>query len=304
MSWQPAKDPVAAEPPPDAVEMAIVPRTRDLGDGFVVRRVLPFAQRRMVGPFIFFDAMGPTLFQGGRGLDVRPHPHIGLATVTYLFDGEIIHRDSLGNVQAIRPGDVNWMTAGRGIAHSERSDRARLAQEPRLSGIQSWVALPRRDEETAPGFTHHPAATLPTIEGDGATLRVIAGELFGRRAPAATFSDMFYADLRLDPGARLALPADHEERAAFLVEGDVDLAGRIHAPGQLLVFRPGAEIVLTALRAARLMLLGGEPMDGPRHIWWNFVSSSRGRIEAAKADWKGGRFAAVIGDSEFIPLPE
>ena len=305
MSWQPAKEPVvAADRSPDPVEMAIVPRTRDLGDGFQVRRVLPFVNRRMVGPFIFFDAMGPTLFEGGHGLDVRPHPHIGLATVTYLFAGEIIHRDSLGNVQAIRPGDVNWMTAGRGIAHSERSDRSRLAQEPRLFGIQSWVALPKRDEEAAPDFAHHPGATLPVIDGEGKSLRLIAGELFGARAPARTFSAMFYADALLDPGARLALPAEHEERAAFLVEGAVDLAGETHAAGQLLVFRPGAEIVLAAPSGARLMLLGGAPMDGPRHIWWNFVSSSPERIEAAKADWKAGRFAQVVGETEFIPLPE
>jgi len=304
MSWQPAKEPAVAAAPPGPVEMAIMPRTRDLGDGFEVRRVLPFVDRRMVGPFIFFDAMGPTVFERGRSLDVRPHPHIGLATVTYLFAGEIIHRDSLGNVQPIRPGDVNWMTAGRGIAHSERSDRARLAQEPRLFGIQSWVALPARDEETEPAFVHHPAATLPVIEGEGTNLRLIAGTLLGARAPASTFSDMFYADVLLSPGARLALPAEHEERAAFLVEGAVDLAGEAHAPGQLLVFRPGAAVVLAAAAGARLMLLGGAPLDGPRHIWWNFVSSSPQRIEAAKADWKAGRFGQVVGEKEFIPLPE
>jgi redox-sensitive bicupin YhaK (pirin superfamily) len=196
------------------------------------------------------------------------------------------------------------MTAGRGIAHSERSDRARLAQEPRLSGIQSWVALPSRDEESAPAFAHHPGATLPVIDGEGKRVRLIAGELFGARAPVRTFSAMFYADVSLDPGARLALPAEHEERAAFLIEGAVDLAGQTHAPGQLLVFRSGTEIVLAAPSGARLMLLGGAPMDGPRHIWWNFVSSSSERIEAAKADWKAGRFARVIGETEFIPLPE
>ncbi|HKW54780.1 MAG TPA: pirin family protein [Stellaceae bacterium] len=305
MSWQPAKEPAAAAAPsPDPVEIAIVPRTRDLGDGFEVRRVLPFVNRRMVGPFVFFDAMGPTLFERGHGLDVRPHPHIGLATVTYLFAGEIIHRDSLGNVQPIRPGDVNWMTAGRGIAHSERSDRARLAEEPRLFGIQSWVALPQRDEETAPDFAHHPGATLPVIEGEGKNVRLIAGALFGARAPVRTFSEMFYADVLLEPGARLALPANDEERAAFLVEGTLDLASEAHAPGQLLVFRPGIEIVLGAPGGARLMLLGGAPMDGPRHIWWNFVSSSPERIAAAKADWKAGRFSPVIGETEFIPLPE
>ncbi len=258
----------------------------------------------MVGPFVFFDEMGPATFAAGQGIDVRPHPHIGLATVTYLFEGEIVHRDSLGTVQPIRPGDVNWMTAGRGIAHSERTDPAQRREGARLSGIQSWVALPRRDEETAPDFAHHPAATLPVMEGDGARLRLIAGALFGDRAPVRTFSEMFYADLSLDGGARVALPAEHEERAAFLVEGSVDVGGESFAAGQLLVFRPGTEIVIAAPGTARLMLLGGEPMDGPRHIWWNFVSSSPARIEAAKADWKEGRFAAVTGETEFIPLPE
>jgi redox-sensitive bicupin YhaK (pirin superfamily) len=305
MSWQPAKEPEAesAQAAPD-VEMVIVPRGRDLGDGFEVRRVLPFAKRRMVGPFIFFDSFGPTLFDVGRGLDVRPHPHIGLATLTYLFEGEILHRDSLGTIQSVLPGDVNWMTAGRGIAHSERTPPAQRRQGARLHGIQSWVALPQRDEETAPGFSHHPGASLPVIEGERAELRLIAGTLFGARAPVRTFSDMFYADLRLAAGARLALAPEHEERAAFLVEGGVDIAGASYAPGQLLVFRPDAEIVIAAPEAARLMLLGGEPMDGPRHIWWNFVASSPARIEAAKADWKAGRFAPVTGESEFIPLPE
>ncbi len=303
MSWRPAKEPQVGAGAAGPVETVIVPRTRDLG-GFEVRRVLPSAERRMVGPFVFFDEMGPATFAAGQGIDVRPHPHIGLATVTYLFEGEIVHRDSLGTVQPIRPGDVNWMTAGRGIAHSERTDPAQRREGTRLSGIQSWVALPRRDEETAPDFAHHPAARLPVMEGDGARLRLIAGALFGDRAPVRTFSEMFYADLSLDGGARVALPAEHEERAAFLVEGSVDVGGESFAAGQLLVFRPGTEIVIAAPGTARLMLLGGEPMDGPRHIWWNFVSSSPARIEAAKADWKEGRFAAVTGETEFIPLPE
>ena len=305
MSWQPAREPESeGAGDPGAIEVAIVPRTRDLGDGFEVRRVLPFARRRMVGPFIFFDAMGPTLFAPGRGLDVRPHPHIGLATLTYLFDGEILHRDCLGNVQPIRPGEVNWMTAGRGIAHSERTDAALRQKGSRLFGIQSWVALPRRDEETAPSFTHHPKPALPLIEGEGKSVRLIAGSFQGKRSPVDTFSATLYADVALGPGARLAVPAEHEERAAFLVEGSVAIAGESWAPGQLLVFRPKAEIVLAAPAGARLVLLGGEPMDGPRHIWWNFVSSSAERIEAAKADWKAGRFAAVTGDNDFIPLPE
>ena len=305
MSWQPAQEPqIEAEPKTSPVEMAIVPRTRDLGGGFEVRRVLPFAKRRMVGPFIFFDAMGPTLFEAGRGLDVRPHPHIGLATVTYLFEGEILHRDSLGNIQPIRPGEVNWMTAGRGIAHSERTDAAIRRQSSRLAGIQSWGALPKRDEEGEPDFAHHGKGTLPLIEGEGKSVRLIAGALFGKRSPVRVFSDMFYVDVRLQPSSRLSVPAQHEERGAFLVEGSVEIAGETHAPGQLLVFRPKSEIVITSAAPARLLLLGGEPMDGPRHIWWNFVSGSAERIEAAKADWKAGRFAPVVGDAEFIPLPE
>jgi redox-sensitive bicupin YhaK (pirin superfamily) len=302
MSWQPAEEP-AARPTANAIETVIVPRTRDLG-GFTVRRVLPAIARRMVGPFVFFDAMGPTLFEAGHGIDVRPHPHIGLATVTYLFEGEILHRDNLGNVQAIEPGAVNWMTAGSGIAHSERTDAAlRRAPSP-LSGIQSWVALPQRDEETAPSFFHHAAATLPVIAGDGLSLRLIAGTLFGEASPVRVFSPMVYADATLAPGARLPLTREHEERAAFLVTGAVTIAGQSHASGDLLVFAKGADIVITATESARLMLLGGAPMDGPRHIWWNFVSSSKERIEAAKADWRQGRFATVIGETEFIPLPE
>jgi redox-sensitive bicupin YhaK (pirin superfamily) len=303
MSWQPTQEPTA-EPEPGAVETVIVPRARDLGDGFTVARLLPFAKRRMIGPFIFFDAMGPTDFAAGRGIDVRPHPHIGLATVTYLFEGEILHRDSLGNVQPIRPGEVNWMTAGSGITHSERSDAALRQKPSRLHGIQSWVALPRRDEETAPAFAHHARASLPVIEGEGKSVRLIAGSFAGKSAPVETFSPMLYADVVLGPGARLALPAEHEERGAYLVAGAVTIAGQSHAPGNLLVFRPKADIVITAPQGARLMLLGGAPLEGPHYIWWNFVSSSEARIAAAKADWRDGRFAPVAGDSEFIPLPE
>jgi redox-sensitive bicupin YhaK (pirin superfamily) len=286
----------------NTVQVTIEPRRRDLG-GFSVRRVLPAIERRMVGPFIFFDALGPVVFGAGEGIDVRPHPHIGLATVTYLFEGDIVHRDSLGSVQEIVAGDVNWMTAGRGIVHSERSDPAKRRAGMRHSGIQSWVALPEREEETEPDFHHHAAAALPLVEGEGKRVRLIAGTLFGARAPVRVFSDMFYADAQLATGARLALPPEHEERALFTVEGTVDIAGRSHAQGQLLVLAPGAEIVIAAREPARLMLLGGEPMDGPRHIWWNFVSSSSERIEAAKADWRAGRFPTVPGDPEFTPLP-
>jgi redox-sensitive bicupin YhaK (pirin superfamily) len=299
------------EPPATAagrLETIIVPRTSDLGGGFEVRRALPSRQRRMVGPFIFFDQMGPIVFRAGTGLDVRPHPHIGLATVTYLFEGEILHRDSLGTVQPIQPGAVNWMTAGSGIVHSERTGPDARAQGGPLFGIQSWVALPQAHEETAPAFAHHDKNSLPVIEGDGARVRLIAGTLCGARAPVRTASAMVYADARLAPGARFVLGTEHEERAAYLIEGSVELpeCGEPFVTGQLLIFRPGAEIVLTAAKTApaRLMLLGGAPMDGPRHIWWNFVSSSKERIEQAKADWKEGRFAPVPAETEFIPLPE
>jgi redox-sensitive bicupin YhaK (pirin superfamily) len=285
-------------------EAIVVPRTRDLGDGFEVRRVLPSAQRRTVGPFVFFDQMGPTVLRPGTGLDVRPHPHIGLATVTYLFEGEILHRDSLGTVQPIRPGEVNWMTAGRGIVHSERTPPEVRKNGTRLFGIQTWVGLPRDREEVDPSFAHHAEGELPMLDGEGKRVRLIAGALYGSRSPLAVFSDMFYADAALDGGARLELPADHEERAIYIAEGSVDIAGEIFEAGRLLVFRLGAPVTLTAVGSARLLLLGGAPMDGPRHLWWNFVSSSKERIEQAKADWKQGRFATVPGETEFIPLPE
>jgi redox-sensitive bicupin YhaK (pirin superfamily) len=287
---------------PNALETIVVPHSRDLG-GFSVRRVLPAIERRMVGPFAFFDQMGPAMFDPGTSIDVRPHPHIGLATVTYLFEGEILHRDTLGSVQAIRPGEINWMTAGRGIAHSERTGPETRAAGGRLAGIQSWVALPKDDEETEPGFAHHGTAALPTVAGDGKEVRLLIGAAFGARSPVRTFSETLYADIALEAGARLAVPNGPEERALYLVEGTVAMDGEEFAPGRLLVLRPATEIVATARSAARLMLLGGAPLDGPRHVWWNFVSSSRDRIEQAKADWQAGRFPAVPGDSEFIPLP-
>jgi redox-sensitive bicupin YhaK (pirin superfamily) len=305
MSWLPDADPIPGDRRScNAIETVIVPRARDLG-GFQVRRALPSAERQMVGPFIFWDQMGPAEWAPGEGIDVRPHPHIGLATVTYLFEGEIFHRDSLGSAQAIRPGDVNWMTAGRGIAHSERSS-PEWRQRPgrRMFGIQSWLALPADAEETAPAFHHHGAASLPVIAGEGKHVRLIAGSLFGETSPAATFSDMFYADVRLDPGASIPLPAVHEERAIYIADGAVDVAGDLFGAGQMLVFRPGDEITVQAVMAARLLFLGGEPMGGPRYIWWNFVSSSRERIEQAKEDWAQRRFDSVPGDeAEFIPLP-
>lgn len=287
-----------------APELVLAPPIRDLGDGFQVRRALPSARRRLVGPFIFLDQMGPVAFRQGQGLDVRPHPHIGLATVTYLFDGEILHRDSLGAVKTIQPGAVNWMTAGRGIVHSERTRPDRRRAGERLYGLQAWVALPAKAEESEPGFIHVPAHLLPVIEEPGVRARLIVGSLAGVSAPVAVFSPMFYADVSLAAGARFTLGDEHEQRAAYLVEGSVRVAASDHAPGQLLIFPPGGAAVLKAVTAARLMVLGGAAMDGPRHIWWNFVSSSKERIEQAKAEWRAQRFAPVPGESEFIPLPE
>jgi len=294
-----------AERLPEGLEQVILPRAHDVG-GFEVRRALPARRRQMVGPFIFFDQMGPGEFLSGKGLDVRPHPHIGLSTVTYLFEGAIQHRDSLGTDQPIVPGDVNWMTAGRGITHSERTGMALRSSGSRLFGIQSWVALPHAAEEVAPAFAHHAAATLPVLEDSGLRLRLIAGEGWGARAPVATHSELFYADAALAPGATLPLPDHHEERAAYVLEGEVTVAGDRFAPGRMLVFRAGDRLALRAgPQGARLLLLGGAAMDGPRYLFWNFVSSSRERIEQAKADWKAGRFGKVPGDEqEFIPLPE
>jgi redox-sensitive bicupin YhaK (pirin superfamily) len=286
-----------------SVELVIPGRPRDIG-GFEVRRVLPVAGHRMVGPFIFLDEMGPKELAPGSGIDVRPHPHIGLATVTYLFAGEILHRDSLGTVQPIRPGEVNWMTAGRGIVHSERTAPERRQAGGPLHGIQSWVALPRRHEETAPAFAHHGHAALPVIEGEGKTVRLIAGRLFGASSPVATLSELFYADAALAAGARLDVPADDAERAVYVVTGEIAVEGKTYGSGQLLVLQPGAAVTLAANRAARMMLLGGERLDGERHIFWNFVSSSKDRLEQAKADWRAERFSAVPGETERIPLPE
>jgi redox-sensitive bicupin YhaK (pirin superfamily) len=280
-------------------------RPRDLG-GFSVRRVLPAGGQQTVGPFIFFDHMGPATFAPGDGVDVRPHPHIGLATVTYLFAGEFMHRDSLGTAQLIRPGDVNWMVAGRGIVHSERTPsaaRSALDGAP-LHGIQTWVALPGEHEETAPSFEHHPAPTLPEINGPGVTLRLIAGAAYGRLAPTAVFSPMFYLVATLEAGAEVELPAEYAERAAYVVEGEVDAAGERHGVGRMIVYEAGVQASLHAATPTRVMLLGGAPLDGPRHVWWNFVSSSPERIERAKVDWREQRFAEVPGDSERIPLPE
>lgn len=281
----------------------VPPRVHDLG-GFQVRRAVPALQARSVGPFVFVDHMGPAVFEPGRGIDVRPHPHIGLATVTFLWSGTITHRDSLGSLQDISPGDVNWMTAGRGIAHSERTPAALRAGEHPLHGMQTWVALPRADEETAPAFHHHPAATLPQQRRAGAWLRVIAGRGYGEESPVRVFADTLYVAIDLEPGAELALDAPHAERALYLLEGEAQLDGADLPTRHLIVLDPGARPRLRARSPLKAMLLGGEPLDGPRHLWWNFVSSSRERIEQAKRDWQEGRFGAVPGDHESIPLPE
>ncbi|MGA7450706.1 MAG: pirin family protein [Rhodoplanes sp.] len=304
MSFFPAPDPSDGDQRAcNAIAQVIVPRTSDLG-GFQVRRALPSAQRRMVGPFIFLDEMGPVEFRSGQGLDVRPHPHIGLATVTYLFAGEIMHRDSIGSAVAIRPGEVNWMTAGRGIAHSERTaPNHRRAGEP-LHGLQCWVAMPSALEESAPAFVHHDAAELPVEAGEGKTVRVVAGSLYGKTSPLATLSPTIFADVTLAAGASLPLDAEAEERAIYVVAGEIDILGDRFSAGRLLVFRPRDRIKVTAVTPTRLAILGGAAMDGPRHIWWNFVSSRRDRIEGAKADWKSGRFDPVPGDADFTPLPE
>lgn len=281
----------------------IAPRTHDLG-GFQVRRAVPTLQARSVGPFVFVDHIGPALFEPGRGIDVRPHPHIGLATVTFLWSGTINHRDTLGSVQDINPGDVNWMTAGRGIAHSERTPAALREGSHPLHGMQTWVALPLADEETAPSFHHHPAATLPQQRRDGSWLRVVAGRGFGEEAPVKVFTDTLYVAIDLDADAELALDDRHAERALYVLEGDAQLDGADIPEKHLIVLDPGRRARLRAKTPLKAMLLGGEPLDGRRHVWWNFVSSSKERIEQAKQDWLEGRFGKIEGDDEFIPLPD
>ena len=310
MSWNPCLDPATPTTAEqcDAIETLIVPRARDIG-AFEVRRALPSSQRQMVGPFIFFDQMGPAEFITDQGMDVRPHPHIGLATITYLYEGGIYHRDSLGNALEIEPGAVNWMVAGKGITHSERTAPEWRKAGETLFGIQTWVALPEHAEDTAPAFEHAPMDTLPFLEGEGKQVRLILGSLYGEKAPVKTFSDMFYADAVLFEGAKLALTTEHEDRGIYVANGEIEIAGETYAEGQMLVFRPGHEITVTATRDARLVLLGGETLNGPRYIWWNFVATSQDRIDAAKAawaagDWANGRFQLPPDDlDEFIPLP-
>lgn len=283
--------------------LIIAPRVHDLG-GLQVRRAVPSIQARSIGPFVFVDEMGPTVFQRGTGVDVRPHPHIGLATVTFLWSGTINHRDTVGSIQDINPGDVNWMTAGRGIVHSERTPQALREHEHPLHGMQTWIALPRADEETAPAFVHHPAATLPWRRHQGAMLRVLAGRAFGEESPVAVFSDTLYVAIDLEAGAQLDLDDGHAERALYLLEGQAQLDGRDLPAQHLIVLDPGTRPRLSATTPVKAVLLGGAPLDGPRHLWWNFVSSSKERIEQARRDWQEGRFGKVPGDDEFIPLPE
>ncbi|MEP6502134.1 MAG: pirin family protein [Betaproteobacteria bacterium] len=284
----------------------ITPHPSDLGDGFVVHRALPSAQRRAVGPFVFLDQFGPVQLGPGKGLDVRPHPHIGLATVTYLFEGAILHRDSLGSVVPIRPGEVNWMTAGRGIVHSERSPDELRADGPRLWGLQFWVALPLALEECPPAFAHHGADEIPRVERPGARVSVVLGEAFGERSPVALTSPMFLVDIRLEAGASLELDADYAERAAYVLEGEISANGAAEPTTleHLVVFDDGERAVLTAgAQPAHVVMLGGPPLDAPRFLWWNFVSSSRDRILEAQAAWSEQRFPAVPGETEYIPLP-
>jgi redox-sensitive bicupin YhaK (pirin superfamily) len=305
MSWMPSNDPILGDPQTcDALDLVIVPRTRDLGDGFAVRRALPHGKRQMVGPFIFFDHFGPVQFVSGQGMDVRPHPHIGLATVTYLFDGSIMHRDSEGNVQEIQPGAMNLMTAGRGIAHSERTPDVQRANGQKMLGLQSWIALPKDREEIAPTFQHYGADSLPSVQDSGFTARVIAGSSFGVASKVDMVSPWFYAEVSLDEGKTVPLDADHEERAIYVVDGEVEIAGERFEGPRMLIFRPGDRITVRATRPTRMMFLGGTALEGPRYVWWNFVSSSKERIEQAKEDWKSGRFEAVPDETEFIPLPE
>jgi redox-sensitive bicupin YhaK (pirin superfamily) len=305
LSWTGPLTATAVPSDTPAVELILEAQTRYI-DSLTVARVLPSVGRRLVGPFAFFDHFGPARLLPGEGLDVRPHPHINLATVTYLFEGEILHRDSLGSRQLIQPGAINWMTAGSGIVHSERTPVELRHTGSNLHGIQLWVGLPREKEETEPAFFHHPADALPVLErGDGTRLRLLVGSAFGLTSPVAVLSPMVYAEVMLPAGGRLELPPEHRERAVYVVEGVVACGQELGERGRMLVFAEGGIPVVQAEAPSRVMLIGGAPLDGPRTIWWNFVSSSRERIEKAKADWREGRFPRVPGDeAEIIPLPE
>ena len=285
-----------------AIELVITPAVRDLGE-FTVRRSLPDKQRQRVGPFIFFDHMGPADFPAGLGVNVRSHPHIGIATVTYLFEGEILHRDSLGYVQAIRPGAVNWMTAGRGIVHSEKVTDEVLASGQHLHGLQIWVALPLEHEETDPDFRHYPADDIPSVGVDGVTANVVIGSAYGVTSPVRTLSETLYVAVDLAPGQSIENP-DAEELGVYVVEGGVAVGDQFVEAGSLAVLRPGVRTTVRAETGSKIMFFGGDALEGERTIWWNFVSSSKERLEAAKRDWREGRFESVPGESDFIPLPD
>ncbi|MAS41838.1 MAG: hypothetical protein CML46_14530 [Rhodobacteraceae bacterium] len=311
MSWNPALEPGCPDDVgADTIETLIVPRSRDLG-GFEVRRALPAPKRQMVGPFIFFDQAGPAELLTGQGIDVRPHPHVGLGTVTYLYRGDFHHRDSTGADQVITPGALNWMVAGRGVTHSERTSAAARGGPNGLFGIQTWLALPDAHEDVAPSFEHHGKDALPMIEDRGVSVRLILGNAYGKVAPARMLTETFYADVKLDPRGRLPMPDDHEDRGIYIVEGSISVAGQDFDAGRMMVFRPGDRITVAAgERGARLMILGGATFSGPRYIWWNFVASSQERIEAAKIEWRAanwgkGRFDLPATDrDEHIPLPD
>lgn len=303
MSRLPANEPLCDQLD-GAIELRISAQARDIG-GFAVRRALPVMARRAVGPFVFFDHMGPVLLPPGAGVDVGPHPHIGLATVTYLFQGEIVHRDSVGSRQVIRPGALNWMVAGRGIAHSERTGDDVRARGGPVHGIQSWIALPAAQEECAPAFEHHESGALPLVQRDGAQLRIIAGNAYDESSPATVASPTLYVDARLEAAATLPVDDTHEERAIYVAQGEIGCAEQSAGPGTMLVLKTGAAATITARSSARVMLLGGARLDGPRHIWWNFVSTRKDRIEQAKADWRAGRFGTVVDDDgPPLPLPD
>jgi redox-sensitive bicupin YhaK (pirin superfamily) len=284
------------------VDCVLVPKAKDIG-AFSVRRVLPAAERRSVGPFVFFDQMGPAVFENDTYLDVRPHPHIGLSTITWLIEGEILHRDSLGYVQPIRPGEVNWMTAGSGIVHSERTPDASRHADSKIYGIQTWIALPKDQEEIDPSFQHYAATDIPWIDGPGYRIGLIVGDAWGHSSPVETPSETLYADISMEADATVDLPTATEERAVYILSGSIEIAGTVFDSDRMVVLHTGVSVSVTAQENTRLMLCGGAPLDGPRHMFWNFVSSRKDRIDQAKTDWQEGRFAPVTGEVDFIPLP-
>jgi len=304
MSWQltpPSQTRVSTDT--DPVDLVLVPRAKDIGD-FDVRRALPARERQMVGPFIFFDQMGPVVFADGAAMDVRPHPHIGISTITWLFEGEIQHQDSLGFDLTIRPGEVNWMTAGSGIVHSERSPQSQRNVNAALAGIQTWVALPENKQEIDPAFYHYSADQIPQFDDQGLRISLIAGSAFGQTSPVVTQSPTLYAEINLAGAKGFCIPNLAEERAIYVYTGELTIAGTDYGAGSMVVLKPDMPVDIWANADCKLMLLGGDVMDGPRHLYWNFVASSKERIEQAKADWRNDRFARVTEDDEFIPLPE